>query len=1693
MFFTRSALASAAILSFTVTTEGWVLHRSTEEHVEVKRVAAEEGESQWSWKRMFGKRQNDGIVLDCPNDQFAALLSNNPDSAVETFCNDWLNLAPATTTIDVTPTVTVTTSNSQTTTQTSTQRVLATTTAVETATITAAPTVRRRMMAAAQQIEIASKIIDSVMASGAPTTTPAATSLSPNRLAAERGLETACSCRLPAPTSTVTEYFTVPDAVTTTVGVRYLKVVQTTETRTYTSTTTVSAGATVSGSTSATASSSTGIVSSSTEEVPSTLAEPVGNTPAAGGNATASSASEVASTTPAITAVPIITIPVGGNATATTASGAAVVTALPFSCDENDITRSIDQVVGGIRLGYNVYCNSGFTQDRIGRPITTNTSVDDATSCAAQCSLLNTQGQSDACASALFTPSADGSGGSCTLYSATEDGTNVQTTPAPGSVAIVHTGTFANGDECAALNATSVSFDTSAVVASITSGGVVVATPGLVTQSSGGGVSQTYVSANSTDAQGYVHWSWYQIYASSASWYAIYETSWACSATITRTIEQPATTIIGGTTITSVVVTTIIANGYTTIISGDSTTTIGGGGGVGGPTLVPAITTSGEGGITTIFSTAAQGSTGTNGIVTPTATPGGQGNVTVIEVFSTFFSTASEGVIPPSASPSVNVSGSVGEEVVVSSTATTLTISGANATFFSTGGNGVISPVTTPIVETIVSSGATTITISGSNATAVSTGGNGVIPPAVTSSATSSTGGDEDEWDTPGPYGPPRKTSTVVSVSSEVITFTSTGSAGVETPTVITTSSSETLVVVITNSTTSANSSATTFTSVATLNVTGSESVATPTTVTEVTTTAAGTGNLTVIVSTATANSTGGGGVIPPPVTVTETVNSTLPVPTPAEVSSTGGVGNFSTGFETGVTISTGASGVIPPASTNTTTPFVGSTSEAPRVGSFTRSSSLSIANSTGSSGFATPTSNSSTIVETPVTVTETVNSTLSIPTPTGVFSTGGIGNFSTGSGTAVTFSTGGSGVIPPASTNATTTPFVGSTSEAPRVGTYTRSVPTSNSTASSGFPTPSLNSSTIIPPPVTVTETVNSTLSISTPTAVFSTGGVGNFSTGFGTGVTISTGGSGVIPPASTNATTTPFVGSTSEAPRVGTYTRPVTRSNSTGTSGFPTPSANSSTAIETPSLNTTLTLTVPLSTGFTSTFEIQVNSSVPFTSAPSATPSPSFNGSSSTFTGTTSEENRSGTFSRPLSSSTTANTTSAPPATLVVTATTNITLSFPTGNITLIPPTTRPFENSTTTFPTITSETLVSINYSTVPSFSTGNLSTILPPVSTNVSITVETTPSASATLPPVSLNSTTSGFNGTTFTDNRTGRFTPSTRIPLTTGTSNGTTSSPPFPTGNSTVPLIPTAPATTACPSVSEFSFVTREVIITTTIVETIPISPLCLSANATGTLSVPGNTTLPTEVTVLPSITASALLSSSSSEDVTEIDTEVYSYGRPTAIASAIASVVSSVVADITVSATSSSGATATPVSLFRRSGTLATQPQIDAVCAASGNVIQSPTLAIQPDDSTPGWFVSSGVNPAIIVESVSTDNGTIVRFSSAFAGEVAQLDQPLVLCPGTVYTISGLTRQDNTRSGCTVQYRVGSNTIFTATPSTTWSANSATFTAGPGTEGASQDLTLVLSCAGRGGAPLGVNAEGYMVGEVSNVTVTPSS
>lgn len=64
--------------------------------------------------------------------------------------------------------------------------------------------------------------------------------------------------------------------------------------------------------------------------------------------------------------------------------------------------------------------------------------------------------------------------------------------------------------------------------------------------------------------------------------------------------------------------------------------------------------------------------------------------------------------------------------------------------------------------------------------------------------------------------------------------------------------------------------------------------------------------------------------------------------------------------------------------------------------------------------------------------------------------------------------------------------------------------------------------------------------------------------------------------------------------------------------------------------------------------------------------------------------------------------------------------------------------------------------------------------------------------------------------------------------------------------------------------------------------------------------------------------------------------------------------------------------------------------------------------------------------------------------------------------------------------------------MFTASPQTTFSSRTEQFTADAGTEGASVDLTLVMSCAGFAGAAVGADDEGYMVGEIGSVSVTPA-
>lgn len=182
----------------------------------------------------------------------------------------------------------------------------------------------------------------------------------------------------------------------------------------------------------------------------------------------------------------------------------------------------------------------------------------------------------------------------------------------------------------------------------------------------------------------------------------------------------------------------------------------------------------------------------------------------------------------------------------------------------------------------------------------------------------------------------------------------------------------------------------------------------------------------------------------------------------------------------------------------------------------------------------------------------------------------------------------------------------------------------------------------------------------------------------------------------------------------------------------------------------------------------------------------------------------------------------------------------------------------------------------------------------------------------------------------------------------------------------------------------------------------------------------------------------------------------------------------------------------TPLDLdarFRELGDPATQAQIQAACADSENVVLNPNFAMSADSTVPNWSVDE-LDPAITVgsEPAPAGNGTIAQFKSAVVGRTLTIQQPLTLCPGQQYEISGLTRQAHKEAGCTVEYIIGNKTISTVTPAESWLEASSFFTAQDGVEGASVDLKITASCKGFAGIPV-ADQEGWMRVEVSGVSV----
>jgi hypothetical protein len=104
MSLTRPSLASVLLLSFCTFSEAWVLHRKSASRAQdAKNVAPVELRRNHAQADTLEKRQE--TELYCPDDRWQEFLNSNPENRIETFCNEWLGIAPATTVLEYTPTM----------------------------------------------------------------------------------------------------------------------------------------------------------------------------------------------------------------------------------------------------------------------------------------------------------------------------------------------------------------------------------------------------------------------------------------------------------------------------------------------------------------------------------------------------------------------------------------------------------------------------------------------------------------------------------------------------------------------------------------------------------------------------------------------------------------------------------------------------------------------------------------------------------------------------------------------------------------------------------------------------------------------------------------------------------------------------------------------------------------------------------------------------------------------------------------------------------------------------------------------------------------------------------------------------------------------------------------------------------------------------------------------------------------------------------------------------------------------------------------------------------------------------------------------------------------------------------------------------------------------------------------------------
>lgn len=211
------------------------------------------------------------------------------------------------------------------------------------------------------------------------------------------------------------------------------------------------------------------------------------------------------------------------------------------------------------------------------------------------------------------------------------------------------------------------------------------------------------------------------------------------------------------------------------------------------------------------------------------------------------------------------------------------------------------------------------------------------------------------------------------------------------------------------------------------------------------------------------------------------------------------------------------------------------------------------------------------------------------------------------------------------------------------------------------------------------------------------------------------------------------------------------------------------------------------------------------------------------------------------------------------------------------------------------------------------------------------------------------------------------------------------------------------------------------------------------------------------------------------------------------------SILADAASSLETSSASTSASIATSASLFavttdlasrlRRSGTPATEEQIQAACADVENIVLNPNFGMQDDGTLLGWSIDTH-DPSITLDSepAPTGNGTIARFKSAVVGRRLTITQPVTLCPGQQYELSALTRQAHVEAGCTVEYTIGNDTVISTTPQQIWLKEDSFFTAQPGVAGASADIKITANCKGFSGFPV-ADDEGWMRVEVSGVSI----